>query len=95
MTDTVVDTAMVGQTIASAGTVTSITFTTPPHTPGYWFTLVDQDANGNELDEIFNIQTSSTPVPTGTVFPLYGHPFTNLVLKSISPEGQFTVTTLP
>jgi hypothetical protein len=96
MTDTVVTFAQVGTTLASGGTVTSVKLTTPPkQPPGDWFTLIDQDANGNYIDEIFNIQTMSTPVPTGTVFPLYGHPFTNLVLKCISPDASYTITTLP
>ena len=95
MTDTPVTIAEVGTTLASAGTITSVTLTKPPQSPGFYFTLADVDANGNEIDEIFNIPTWCIPVATGTVFPLYGHPFTNLVLKSISPDGGFTVTTLP
>jgi hypothetical protein len=95
MTDTSVSIADVGTTLASNGTVTSITLTTPPQTPGYYFTLVDIDDNGNYIDDIFNMQTSSMPFPTGTVFPLYDHPFTNLVLQSISPEGVFLVSTNP
>ena len=96
MTDTVVTIDQIGTTIASAGTVTSVTLTAPPKLDAsFWFILIDQDDNGNYLDDVFCINTGSTPVPTGTVFPLYGHSFTNLVLKSISPDSSYTITTLP
>ena len=92
MTDTTVDFTMIGQTIATAGTLTRITLTAPPSVSGFYFTLID-DATGEEL---FCMETSQTAVPTGTVFPMYGHPFVgNLVLKSIAPGSKFDITTSP
>jgi hypothetical protein len=96
MTDTTVTESVVGTTLASGGTVTSITLTAPPKlNASGWFMLVDHDANGNYIDDIFVMNTGSMPFPTGTVFPLYGHPFTNLVCTSISSDSTFIVTTNP
>ena len=86
--------ANVGTILVSNSIVTSVTLVAPPKlSAGYYFTLVDQDNNGNYLDDVFCMQTGNMPFPTGTVFPLYGHPFTNLVLTSISPDATFSVTT--
>ena len=96
MTDTTVGIAEVGTILASAGTLTSITLVAPPKlSASGWFILIDQDANGNYLDDVFCMNTGSMPFPTGTVFPLYGHPYTNLVCTSISSDSSFTVTTNP
>ena len=94
MTDTTVTIANVGTPLASAGTLTSVTLVAPPKlSASDWFTLIDQDDNGNYLEDIFCMNTGSMPFPTGTVFPLYGHPFTNLVCTSISSDATFSVTT--
>ena len=95
MTSTVVDNTMIGQTIASGGTLTSISLTKPPQEWGHYFSLIDQDANGNFIDELFTVATWATAMATGQVFPVYGHPYTNLVLKDIAPTAQFTVVTSP
>ena len=95
MTDTVLTASMIGTTIASAGTLTSVTLTVPPQEPSHYFSLIDVDANGNTIDELFTVATWATAMATGQAFPVYGHPFTNLVLKDISPTAQFTVTTTP
>jgi hypothetical protein len=91
-TDTSVTILDIGTTIATSGTLTSVTLAAAPRTPGHWFTLTDTAADGTEIT-LFNIQTGSTPVPTGTVFPLYDQVFNNLVLKSISPDSKFVTTT--
>jgi hypothetical protein len=88
----------IGTTIALNGTLTSVTLAEPPdHTgssPGYWFSLIDRLNDGTEV-QVFNVQTDTVAVPTGTVFPLYSRPFTNLVLRSISPGAKWVVTTNP
>ena len=95
MAATTLTISSVGTVIASNSTVTSVTLVAPPkQTASYYFTLVDQDANGNYLDDVFCMQTGNMPFATGTVFPLYNHPFTNLVLTSISPDATFSVTTV-
>ena len=95
MTDTVVDVTMVGTTIVSDGTLTSVTLTKPPQEPSYYFSLIDVDADGNTIDELFTVATWATAWATGQTFPVYDHPFTNLVLKNIAPSAQFTITTTP
>ena len=95
MATTTLTISNVGAVIATNSTVTSITLVAPPkQTVSYYFTLVDQDNNGNYLDDVFCMQTGNMPFATGTVFPLYGHPFTNLVVTSISPDATFSVTTV-
>ena len=95
MTTTTLTISNVGTVIASNSTVTSITLVAPPkQTASYYFTLVDQDNNGNYIDDIFCMQTGNMPFATGTVFPLYNHPFTNLVLTNISPDATFSVVTV-
>jgi hypothetical protein len=93
MTDTSVTIADLGTTIATSGTLTSVTLVSPPRaSDDHYFTLTDTDATGTEVT-LFNIQTGSQPFPTGTVFPLYDHPFSNLVLSSISPDSKFVIST--
>jgi len=86
--------ADIGTSLPGPGTVTNIQLLDPPSDPGYWFTLTDTNQDGVEVT-IFNMQTSSTPVPTGTIFPLHDQPFTNLILKSIGPGSRFIVNTSP
>jgi len=95
MTNTVLTASMIGTTIASDGTLASVTLTVPPQSYGNYFSLIDVDADGNLIDELFTVATWATAMATGQLFPVYNHPFTNLVLKSIAPEAQFTITTNP
>ena len=99
MTDTSVTIADIGTVIATDGTLVSATLAEPPGSGDathaeYCFTLTDTDVDGIEVT-VFNMQTGSQPFATGTVFPLYDHPFDALVLKSISPDSKWVITTNP
>jgi len=95
MTDFSATVDAMGAIIATGGTLTSVTLVQAPQIPGYWFTLVDVDDSQENETILFNIQTGSTPIPTGTVFPLYNTPFQNLAVKSISPDAKWEITTNP
>jgi hypothetical protein len=93
VTDTPVTIADLGTSIATNGTLTSVTLVSPPRaSDDHYFTLTDTAPTGTEVT-LFNIQTGSQPFATGTVFRLYDHSFSNLVLSSISPDSKFVITT--
>jgi len=79
----------VDQVLASNGILTGIFFVSPPAMAD-WFTLVSID-DGIET-VIYNIQTSSMPLPTNTyILSNASIPYGDLILRSISLGSEFNL----